>query len=107
MSVFFLSYNSGDPNTSINDKEHVDSKSKDLSLNNNLDIISSKMGGSGVGAGIGSIERSSSGGSAPSGNYTILLKLLNSWLRDIRHLDSVKPEIAEGSIDHKIVMCAR
>ena len=68
-------------------------------------------GPTGRSGGGGGVERMSSGGNGSSswgsGNYSILLTLLNSWIRDIRHLDSVKPEILEGSIDHKIMLCAR
>ena len=110
MGVFFRSYDGNGQNTDIYGKEHADgSKEKDPLLNTR-DSSMNNLGVSGIGAGLGAggIERNVLGSSASSsGNYTILLKLLNSWSRDIRHLDSVKPEIAEGSIDHKIVMCAR
>ena len=110
MGVFFRSYNGNVQTTDIYGKEHADGSKEKDSLLNTRDSSTSNLGGSGIGAalGAGGIERSALGSSvSSSGNYTILLKLLNSWLRDIRHLDSLNPEIMEGSIDHKIMLCAR
>ena len=108
MSVFFRVYGDGKRSENIGDKGNADNRSKGSSLSARDDSATANRPGSSGGG--GGVERMSSGGNSSSWgseNYGILLTLLNSWIRDIRHLDSVKPEILEGSIDYKIMLCAR
>ena len=105
MGVFFRTYDYEEQGIAEKRTDNTNDKYGDSSFNGRdgggSRPVSGRVGAEGI-------ERTTVGGiSSSSGNYTILLNLLDCWVMDIRHLDLVKPEIVEGSIDHKIMMCAR